>query len=312
MSRKKYSTKLFYKYYLEWIHLYKDQAIRPVTLKKYYLIQRQLKELAPRLHLNELTRQNYQKILNQYAQTHQKTTTLDFHHHLRASLLDAYDDGLISIDPSRRAIIKGIRPNQNEIKFLNFQQVQSLLKVLYLANEINWDWFIYLIIKTGLRFAEALALTPADFNFEKNLIRINKSWNYKEKIGYFQPTKNSTSNRTIIIDEQLMNQFSKLISTKPIDQPIFFKRDCRVFNNSLNRHLANYCQKANIPKITIHGLRHTHASLLLYAGVSVASVAKRLGHANTTTTQTIYLHIIQELEEVDNAKILNHLRQLHS
>ena len=312
MSRKKYSTKLFYKYYLEWIHLYKDQAIRPVTLKKYYLIQRQLKELAPRLHLNELTRQNYQKILNLYAQTHQKTTTLDFHHHLRASLLDAYDDGLISIDPSRRAIIKGIRPNQHETKFLNFQQVQSLLKVLYLANEINWDWFIYLIIKTGLRFAEALALTPADFNFEKNLIRINKSWNYKEKIGYFQPTKNPTSNRTIIIDERLMNQFSKLISTKPIDQPIFFKKDCRVFNNSLNRHLANYCLKANIPKITIHGLRHTHASLLLYAGVSVASVAKRLGHANTTTTQTIYLHIIQELEEVDNAKIVNHLRQLHS
>ena len=312
MSRKKYSTKLFYKYYLEWIHLYKDQAIRPVTLKKYYLIQRQLKELAPRLHLNELTRQNYQKILNLYAQTHQKTTTLDFHHHLRASLLDAYDDGLISIDPSRRAIIKGIRPNQHETKFLNFQQVQSLLKVLYLANEINWDWFIYLIIKTGLRFAEALALTPADFNFEKNLIRINKSWNYKEKIGYFQPTKKPTSNRTIIIDEQLMNQFSKLISTKPVDQPIFFKKDCRVFNNSLNRYLANYCQKANIPKITIHGLRHTHASLLLYAGVSVASVAKRLGHANTTTTQTIYLHIIQELEEVDNAKILNHLRQLHS
>lgn len=43
--------------------------------------------------------------------------------------------------------------------------------------------------------------------------------------------------------------------------------------------------KADIPTISIHGLRHTHASLLLYAGVSIASVARRLGHASMTTTQ---------------------------
>ena len=49
----------------------------------------------------------------------------------------------------------------------------------------------------------------------------------------------------------------------------------------------------------MHGLRHTHASLLLFAGVSIASVARRLGHASMTTTQKIYLHIIQELENRD-------------
>lgn len=48
-----------------------------------------------------------------------------------------------------------------------------------------------------------------------------------------------------------------------------------------------------------HGPRHTHASLLLFAGVSIASVARRLGHASMTTTQKTYLHIIQELENKD-------------
>lgn len=90
----KYSTKLFYKYYLDWIHLYKDNAVRPVTLNKYYLVQRKLRELAPDLHMNELDRQSYQRILNLYAKDHEKTTTLDFHHHLKASLFDAVDDGL--------------------------------------------------------------------------------------------------------------------------------------------------------------------------------------------------------------------------
>lgn len=57
------------------------------------------------------------------------------------------------------------------------------------------------------------------------------------------------------------------------------------------------CIEAKIPVITIHGLRHTHASILLFAGVSIASVARRLGHTSMNTTQKTYLHIIHELEK---------------
>lgn len=306
----KYSTKLFYKYYLDWIHLYKDNAVRPVTLNKYYLVQRKLRELAPDLHMNELDRQSYQRILNLYAQTHEKTTTLDFHHHLKASLFDAVDDGLLKADPTRRAIIKGCSPSDKKPKYLNLFDLQTLLRSLDLREELNWDWFFYLIAKTGLRFAEALALTPEDFDFEKQSIIVNKSWNYKEKQGHFQPTKNESSNRTVMVDWQLMQQFQVMINSKELDQPIFFSKDQRIYNSTLNQKLAILCKNNNIPVISIHGLRHTHASLLLYEGVSVASVAKRLGHNNTTTTQETYIHIIRELENKDNDKILHHLSQL--
>lgn len=310
MSQKKYSTKLFYKYYLDWIHIYKDNAVRQVTLDKYYLVQKRLKELAPDLHMNELNRRNYQQILNLYARNHEKTTTLDFHHHLKASLFDAVDDGLLKSDPTRRAIIKGCSPSEKKIKYLNLFDLQKLLRSLDLDSELNWDWFFLLIAKTGLRFAEALALTKEDFNFEKQRIIINKSWNYKEKIGHFQPTKNESSNRTVMVDWQLMQQFQSLIRSKEDNQLIFFDKNQRVYNSTLNQKLATYCEKLDIPIISIHGLRHTHASLLLYEGVSIASVAKRLGHSNTTTTQETYIHIIRELENKDNDKILHHLSQL--
>lgn len=306
----KYSTKLFYKYYLEWIHLYKDNAVRPVTLNKYYLVQRKLRELAPDLHMNELDRQSHQKILNLYAQDHEKTTTLDFHHHLKASLFDAVDDGLLKADPTRRAIIKGCSPSDKKPKYLNLFDLQTLLRSLNLREELNWDWFFYLIAKTGLRFAEALALTPEDFDFEKQNIIINKSWNYKEKYGHFQPTKNESSNRTVMVDWQLMQQFQVMINNKEHNQPIFFSKEQRIYNSTLNHKLASLCKNNDIPVISIHGLRHTHASLLLYEGVSIASVAKRLGHNNTTTTQETYIHIIRELENKDNDKILHHLSQL--
>ena len=84
----------------------------------------------------------------------------------------------------------------------------------------------------------------------------------------------------------------------------------RIYNSTVNNFLINKCIKAGIPEISIHGLRHTHASLLLYAGVSIAGVSKRLGHATITTTENTYLHIIKELETQDNTLIKQHLSQL--
>lgn len=311
MSRKHYSTKLFYKYYMDWIKLYKEKAVRKVTLDKYHLTHRKIKELAPELHMNELTRQSYQKLLNNYAATHEKQTTLDFHHHLKAALVDALDEGLLEHDPTRRAIIKGVDPSNKKNKFLNLYELQKLLRHLDLGDELNWDWFILLVSKTGLRFAEALALTPEDFDFERQQIIVNKSWNYKTPIGNFQKTKNESSNRVVMVDWHLMNQFKSLIQNKESDWPIFVPHNKRVFNSTVNGLLEKYCYKLDIPTISVHGLRHTHASLLLYEGVSVASVAKRLGHANTTTTQETYIHIIEELENKDNDKVLHHLSQLN-
>ncbi|WP_251939703.1 site-specific integrase [Limosilactobacillus reuteri] len=311
MSRKHYSTKLFYKYYMDWIKLYKEKAVRKVTLDKYYLTHRKIKELAPELHMNELTRQSYQKLLNNYAATHEKQTTLDFHHHLKAALVDALDEGLLEHDPTRRAIIKGVDPSNKKNKFLNLYELQKLLRHLDLGDELNWDWFILLVSKTGLRFAEALALTPENFDFERQQIIVNKSWNYKTPIGNFQKTKNESSNRVVMVDWHLMNQFKSLIRNKESDWPIFVPHNKRVFNSTVNGLLEKYCYKLDIPTISVHGLRHTHASLLLYEGVSVASVAKRLGHANTTTTQETYIHIIEELENKDNDKVLHHLSQLN-
>lgn len=94
----------------------------------------------------------------------------------------------------------------------------------------------------------------------------------------------------------------------PPMEPIFVKG--RVFNSTINNRLKVLCKRAQIPVITVHSLRHTHASLLLFAGVSIASVATRLGHSSMTTTQETYLHIIQELENQDNDKIMRHLAML--
>jgi len=251
---------------------------------------------------------NYQKLLNDYAKLHEKQTTMDFHHQLKASILDAVDEGLIDRNPTRKAVIKGKIPKKKKQKYLSYFELQTLLANLELNPLVSWDCLILLLAKTGLRFSEALALTPNDFDFPHQCLSIDKTWNYKEN-GGFLPTKNRSSVRKIRIDWQTIIQFSELIKNLPQDKPIFNLKK-KIYNSTVNDVLTRHCKIANVPLISIHGLRHTHASILLFAGVSIASVAQRLGHSNITTTQKTYLHIIQELENKDIDLIMRSLSGL--
>lgn len=309
MKNKEEKTELFCDYYAKWISVYKEGAIREVTLTKYKMTQRWLKKLAPDLKLSGLNRISYQQILNDYAINHERQTTMDFHHQLKGAILDAVDEGLIDRDPTRKAIIKGKAPSKNKkIKYLNQFELHTLISNLNLSSEINWDWFILLVAKTGLRFSEALALTPKDFDFAHQSISVNKTWNYKGE-GGFMPTKNKSSVRKVQIDWQMVIQFSELIKGLSDDEPIFIKD--KVYNSTVNDILSRHCKRANVPVISVHGLRHTHASILLFAGVSIASVARRLGHSSMNTTQKTYLHIIQELENRDIDLVMRSLSVLN-
>lgn len=291
------STDLFRDYYGQWIKIYKEGAVREVTLKKYYMTYSWVTKLAPELRLCDMNRVAYQQLLNGYALDHEKQTTMDFHHQLKSAIIDAVDEGLIDKDPTRKAIIKGKNPRTKKKKYLNQFELHTLLASLNLHSVVNWDWLILLIAKTGIRFSEALAVTPRDFDFSHQMLSINKTWDYKGK-GGFLPTKNLSSVRKVQIDWQTVMQFSELVKKMEPDKPIFVFKT-KIYNSTINGILARHCRNNDLPIISIHGLRHTHASILLFAGVSIASVARRLGHSSMTTTQKTYLHIIQELENKD-------------
>ena len=308
MLKKDKVTQFFHEYFTDWMEIYKNGAVRPITYQKYLMTSRRLAELAPVLRIDELDKRCYQNLINEYAKTHEKQTTMNFHHHLKSAILDAIDEGLLSSDPTRKVTVKGKLPTVKKPKFLSQFELQSLLANLNLTSELNWDWFILLIAKTGLRFSEALALTPNDFNFIEHKIKISKTWNYKCANGGFTETKNQSSRRTLQIDPQLNRSLFDLTKGLTADNPIFIKG--RVFNSTVNDRLEVLCKLAQVPMISIHSLRHSHASLLIFAGVSIASIAKRLGHSSINTTQETYLHIIQELEDQDNDKIIKQLSVL--
>mgnify|MGYP000893675936 CR=1 FL=1 len=88
-------TDLFCEYYARWIEVYKEGAIRKVTMDKYRMTLSWLVKLAPNLTICGLNRIAYQQILNDYAVNHERQTTMDFHHQLKGAVLDAVDEGMI-------------------------------------------------------------------------------------------------------------------------------------------------------------------------------------------------------------------------
>ena len=89
---------LFKDYFEFWIKLYKEDAVRPVTLEKYRNNQKHIAKIIPNLKMKDFDRNAYQELLNQYALTHERQTVIDFHHQVKGAILDAVDDGLIDRD----------------------------------------------------------------------------------------------------------------------------------------------------------------------------------------------------------------------
>lgn len=313
MPKRKKREILFCDYYDEWVETYKEGAIADVTLTKYYNNGKRLREICPKLLVSDLDRREYQKIINEYGKTHEKQTVVDFHHQVKSCIKDMFYDGIIDKDPTYKCVIKGLPKKERKKKYLQKEELQKLVHSLDLS-EINRDWFILILAKTGLRFAEALALTPDDFDFKNQLLTINKTWNYKSSNG-FSSTKTNTSNRTIVLDWQIIGQFQPLIKDLPADEPIFVPKDKngnykRVYNSTFTNYLGQKCKVLGITVVSPHALRHTHASVLLAEGVSINTISSRLGHSDVTITQETYAHILDELKEKDNSKMMSVLMQI--
>lgn len=293
-------------YFQQWIETFKKPAVAPVTYVKYQNTHKHIQIFFGDIKIEQINRLSYQTVLNTFAKNHAKRTTSMFHKHIRAAILDAIEENILTTDFTRKAIITGREIQNDKVMFHSYHEWQTLIHYTSNHLENSNNFIIYLSAMTGLRFAEVLALTVDDIDFKNKLISINKTWDYKYHTG-FKATKNFTSSRTIDVDKHTLKNIREVIRSRR------FKKNEKICVNeygnlpvsaTINRYLTKLCDKLKISRITFHGLRHTHASILLFKGVNILSVSHRLGHKDVTTTQTVYLHVIKEMKERETKLIM--------
>lgn len=301
-------------YFLKEIETYKKGQVRERTYDKYQANYRFVAENFPNLILEKMTADDYQQILNKYGETREKATITDFHHQLAWALKRAYNiDGLLKRDVTFDAKIpQGKKPSEKKQKFMEIEDMKKLIQELKHENTPEANFFL-ILLKTGLRFAEALGITLNDIDFKKKTVSINKTLNYKgsrKGARAFGPTKNKYSIRTIVVDDTVLYMLWKNAKGADPDESIFFRLKGFQYNSTLNNKLKRACRKAGVPEITLHSLRHEHATYLVSQGISSMAVAERLGHADDSVTRAVYIHRLETERARDNKEILQKIANL--
>lgn len=146
-----------------------------------------------------------------------------------------------------------------------------------------------LLYFTGMRKGELLALKWQDIDFKNKIISINKTITRSHEI---QTPKTKTSNRTIMIDDLLLDELYNYSLNKDNDDIIF-----NISFTQLLRMKNYYCNKANVKQIKIHEFRHSHACLLYTHNVPIDQISNRLGHSKISITTDTYLKYLPKNEK---------------
>ena len=140
----------------------------------------------------------------------------------------------------------------------------------------------------GIREGELLALTPADFDFDRLTVTISKSYQRLNGQDLITTPKTEKSNRTITMPEFLAEEMRDYISTlyKIDDSDRIFP----ITKSYLQKEMERGSRAAGVKKIRIHDLRHSHVSLLIDMGFSATAIADRVGHESIDITYN-YAHL---------------------
>lgn len=292
-------------YFESWLKIYKTN-IANNTLERYKTTKKTIKDYFTDTPIQNINKREYQEFLNKYGETHAKASTRKLNTHIRACVKSAIEEGLIRVDFTRGSVLTGEKGKRAEEKHLNYDESKRLLK--YLIDNLDKGEMYYLLLlglTSGMRFGEMVGLTRKDFDFIHNTISITKTWGYNNKMPEgFGPTKNVQSIRKIKMDKDTMKIFDKWFKSIPdnILRLVFYSQSSKykvISNTGVNKAFKKILNDLGIDQISIHGLRHTHASVLIYEGASINYVSERLGHGDLETTMNTYSHVIKELRQRD-------------
>ncbi|RGY87959.1 site-specific integrase [Streptococcus anginosus] len=227
----------------------------------------------------------------------------------------AYHLEIIRENPMDKVIIprkKYTEENQEE-QLDNFYTRTELLEFLNKCQNSRSPFnvtFFHVLGYTGLRKGEALGLKWKDIDFQNKTLKVARTAAKVDGKQFCQSPKTKKSRRTISIDDhtisllktwkihQMKRFMAHGVRFEGDEQYIFTNRDCKWYSYNHIFNLNNVLAKRfNMRRITIHGFRHTHCSLLFESGATIKEVQERLGHSNIKTTMEIYAHVTKERHE---------------
>lgn len=287
-------TVSFKNFYLEWVEVHKKPHISHSSYKWYLnALNIFVEKFGENKLLKDVRKNDYQRLLNQYAEERTQESTRKLNNFLKAAFNHAHDEGMIARNPTKGAIVKGKKASATEeSKYLSRTHFENLKAYVKTRNEMSY-LVIYMLMITGARFSEVANMKYDDVRMDNRI--------------HLPGTKTDTADRVVPVSRKDIAYIKKRLDQYPVK---ISGTPLTISHTAAQKALRTAQKHVEIPEykwITLHGLRHTFCSIMLDEGVMLSTMSKRLGHANVEITQKVYAHLLEERELEDDKKIIGYL-----
>lgn len=233
------------------------------------------------------------------------TSVLAYHRFIHVVLAQAEKEMLVPYNAADKAT-----PPQKEKAEVGTFQTSELIAIREAAAQepIKWQMLIHLLMITGCRRGEIVGLKWDRVNWEESSIRIDTTLLYTPDRGVYESTTKTGAERTIKLPKETMDLLREYrlwqletrlaMGDRWQETPYVLTGECgsHMSPDSVSGYLSRFQKKYNLPHIHAHKFRHSMASVLYFSGADPVSISKRLGHAQVSTTQNIYSHLIKQAD----------------
>lgn len=302
-----------------WVKEYCEITLAPATIDSYVrTIDNHITPYVGNIKLERLNSLMLQRYINQLYENNVGERTVKLCKQILSSALGwASRMSLINENPCRKVQLK--KQQKQEVNYLELEDLQRLLAALN-DEPLKYQTVAILAILTGCRRGELLGLKWSDIDFEKQTIQIKRTAQYLPGQGCFtKEPKTTGSIREIALPtvgieylekyKAWQNENRLIRGDKWIDEDFVFTQwNGQLMNpsNTVGSWFKDFIEHNDLPKITFHDLRHSHATFLLASGLDIKSISKRLGHSSTKMTLDVYAHSLKSADR-QAANIMDNL-----
>lgn len=283
--------------------------LKPLTIDKYKKMRERTYKAIGHLKMTDINRVHIQRFINSLAdEGTNKLTNAGLSTKTQKGYLGFVSDvfnyaiscNIVSSNPCR--YVNTIKTESRERVVFTLEESQTFLEKLEEA-ETRYKAMFTLALYSGMRHGELLGLKWSDIDFNNRIVTINRIALYTTEKGHFFGTpKTKSSQRSLKLPSAVIDmllEYKKEQSCHRLTMGDKWKHNNLVFPNDYGnimhqsisrRWLQTFCRDNGLPIVTVHGLRHANASLLISSGADVKTVSSTLGHSQTSTTLDIYAH----------------------
>ncbi|MEG2058203.1 MAG: tyrosine-type recombinase/integrase [Lachnospiraceae bacterium] len=300
-----------------WITEIKGSNVRLNTIRNYSeRFKHNIEKNIGNMLLNEVKPMHCQNVLNQMTEKYRNSTIIQTRITLYGLFQSAVENELLVKNPVMKAVKCTTGKESKPKRVLSVEEQKLFLETVKYSSNYNQYAFL---LQTGLRTGEMIGLKWSDIDFNKKNIHISRTMEYRYSVGEWRvgEPKSKSGYRDIPLTQEalqiLKNQKEKLKNLRVIpfeyaDMVFLCRNGTPTKNSAYDTKLFYYCDKINIPRFSMHTLRHTFATRCIEAGMKPKTLQMILGHSNIGITMNLYVHITEEekIKEIESIeKMLN-------